>query len=555
MLEHISQSCLPIMQQIHILRKKWKYRGEGNANLVIALPQEKVILRLHKSHKDAIIKPEMQSEEEDHVRREALFCTFVMVPLLGRAYIQPPIPAIINSAEIRKLHDELLHHRPESRHHKVVRCGNVTIYPDYTLLPEWLYQKFTSLYLDAPITTNYINSNKIFELRCEHISKEKDIDGLARIRINDDKRSPINSAHIKYPTAPSKCRNKRLCPLIMKRNFDSNFHNLLYQNQLPLGLKSTPTYCVEIKPKQGWLPSVDRRYPKCTFCLNQFLKLANHTVKVRSEYCPLDLFSGDSLRMKKAIGALLKTPQNNLKIFKDGQLVYSEESNSDVATILQQWLEPSALNTNSKWLVEKFTCLVHNALTSNLLDEDSYPKIAHPTTSLPSPEYTDRIPLRDLSALAPPCDWSSSPLPKNCILDRILRIQKLEKTGSENIYKMYKSVVNKVNDYDYVENLGESDHNNLSLDNLQCYLLATTAKDCSILIAFQSLQHLKLIRPVCCDKNIAQDLDGVNYLWNIGVSDLDPKPLSCIEKHKKRDCDVITACTKFLENSLSLRPS
>lgn len=89
-------------------------------------------------------------------------------------------------------------------------------------------------------------------------------------------------------------------------------------------------------------------------------------------------------------------------------------------------------------LVEKFSCLVLHALTSDLLDEESYPKVEEPSSLLLSPDVTDRIPPTDLSGIVPQCDWGSHQLPKNCILDRILRIQKLEQTGSDDIYRMYK---------------------------------------------------------------------------------------------------------------------
>lgn len=51
----------------------------------------------------------------------------------------------------------------------------------------------------------------------------------------------------------------------------------------------------------------------------------NCTRKTISNYCPLDLFSGNKDRMKLALLSLFFTPQNNFRIFLDGRIIWSEE--------------------------------------------------------------------------------------------------------------------------------------------------------------------------------------------------------------------------------------
>ncbi|VDN38299.1 unnamed protein product [Gongylonema pulchrum] len=43
------------------------------------------------------------------------------------------------------------------------------------------------------------------------------------------------------------------------------------------------------------------------------------------DFCPLDLFSGDLDRMRKALKSLFAVPHRNLRIFLDGTVIHSDE--------------------------------------------------------------------------------------------------------------------------------------------------------------------------------------------------------------------------------------
>ncbi|KDR81718.1 hypothetical protein GALMADRAFT_135125 [Galerina marginata CBS 339.88] len=96
---------------------------------------------------------------------------------------------------------------------------------------------------------------------------------------------------------------------------------------------------VEIKPKWAFLPSPIHlsketkliKTQTCRFCMHSHLK-AQKGQEIPTDYCPLDLFSGDENRVTKAIHGLWdawvasNATANNLKIFARGKFVSPSEA-------------------------------------------------------------------------------------------------------------------------------------------------------------------------------------------------------------------------------------
>ncbi|KAI9019504.1 inositol-pentakisphosphate 2-kinase [Phycomyces nitens] len=80
------------------------------------------------------------------------------------------------------------------------------------------------------------------------------------------------------------------------------------------------TLTIEIKPKWGFKPmsrhisshhSIKQRM--CRYCMHSHLR------NRQTDYCPLDLYSNDPSRMRHAIGSLLETSGDQLRVFVDGK--------------------------------------------------------------------------------------------------------------------------------------------------------------------------------------------------------------------------------------------
>ncbi|OCF57109.1 hypothetical protein L486_05968 [Kwoniella mangroviensis CBS 10435] len=95
----------------------------------------------------------------------------------------------------------------------------------------------------------------------------------------------------------------------------------------------------EIKPKWGFLPDSSTVVPPeaaevksehCRFCMHRHLK--GHDSSAEGKFCPLDLYSGEEVRMKKAINGLWgiweqsEGKENNWRVFVNGEKISPDKA-------------------------------------------------------------------------------------------------------------------------------------------------------------------------------------------------------------------------------------
>lgn len=543
-------------------RSKWCYRGEGNATLVISNQETQEVLRLRK----VPVKPKGSGEPVDdrshEITRNELtqnvdFCKEIFVPLLSERYVHPGV--VVD-------------------------------------LPE-----------DFTTRMNHLITSANGERPLHRLTKE----------------------------VSANCKLGVLMPdfCFISDGDQSDFARS----------KPSPTFCVEIKPKCGILSNYGDRDVQnsvynevkqsiCKYCLLQWQKVNKEgKYPQRSEYCPVDLFSMDAKRVLYALKCLLKDPQNNLRIFRDGKLVYSGERNLHVPS---QSLA-SAGNTSpvNKIPPSNGTCMIHNRQLSELEDVLKSSFITDCTEAVSvgnlfsetdgttfnyttifmvtllqllvddSKKYT--IDANHPMSKTPVCaesNYNESTLLKNddlqsflmspevtfCkggVLNKILNGQRLDKLGSDEVFKIYKDVCNNGNVTNILQNnnftlnynVGDSEDGvvtkhvalkyfdeNLSqpkashasseeelsisckLGNLARFLVAASANDCSIMISFQQVDEA----PTDSTCYFKEAITGVYYKYSIAAVDLDPKNINRIPKYYHDYHEIIENYLLFSKNML-----
>ncbi|KAK3909464.1 Inositol-pentakisphosphate 2-kinase [Frankliniella fusca] len=440
------------------LRKhNWKYRGEGNANIALSLPDERQLIRLPKfGSNDTLEEVEIWRRLSTNI----LFISVVMKQILGPMFVSPSSLIYLPHNEIEYLNQELDVVRPDSRKHKKLAFCGGEICDDHAFIPKVISEKF-----------------------------------------------------------------------------------------------GNQSVCIELKLKQGIFPPAESQLKNCAFCCKQELKLRDGSCSERSKYCPLDMFSGHQERMIYALKSLFLTPQNNLRIFCDGNLVFGDGySIEDLQLVLTQWMHCTAGSD----LFERLSCLLVQALTKKVNNNCDI------TTNSPTSWFHDGAPRLDSRITEQygsinedfplsnkkPCDFERETLPEGCILHHLAQAQSLDQYGVVAVYNMLMSDQHSViasetksasSNTDYVHGIMKKRCSS-QLSPIELYLISATVRDCSLLICFQELkdQSFESLRL----PTVEDEPSKTKYIFKITAVDLDPKPLSCIKSHMKRNAMIQDACIK-----------
>lgn len=261
--------------------------------------------------------------------------------------------------------------------------------------------------------------------------------------------------------------------------------------------------CIEIKPKQGFLDHSTPGLPLCRYCVKQFLKAGKENGS-RSGYCPLDLYSGNLDRMRRAVDNLILSPQNNFKVFVDGQPVqetgpFHYLRDTIIAALTFNFTSGRATATSGK--------LSERSPLGRILAFQSLDRLGVFRASqlyltlcdlLGSPEAVDKA-LCDLSAWpSPALDLLSASVQQDGHVEE-------EELGEEEIVRL-----------------------------LQSYLLSTTAKDLSLMILLSgphyspAPHHSANTSPF-----VVQAEGGAWFQCQVTGVDIVAKPTSKILKHQR----------------------
>ncbi|GAA5994595.1 hypothetical protein JCM5350_001467 [Sporobolomyces pararoseus] len=270
----------------------------------------------------------------------------------------------------------------------------------------------------------------------------------------------------------------------------------------------------EIKPKWGFLPtsnllspstsSIKTRY--CRFCMHRYYR--TRTLEDHSDgYCPLDLYSEEEPRIRKAVHSLFsmweytKGKANNFRIFANGRRVDpNNPSTVDSAVNLLSSLSSQSENSSLE-------SLAIDLLVPALLESPLLSTLCHLQSSL-DPLDIEGLASRILNELGVDISQPSVDL---------------SRLGSQPDLEEWKTFL-----ANYQSSSSPASQLDLRHHILSC-LLSATFKDCSIIISFKRNSKTK-------------ELEST-----MKAIDLDPKPVQKLRQWFELDQEIVGSWKEMLE--------
>ena len=282
---------------------------------------------------------------------------------------------------------------------------------------------------------------------------------------------------------------------------------------------NSPSVTIEIKPKWGFLPTstaIDPnnavKFRTCRYCMHQYYKQRHHAGREFNKYCPLDLFSGQE-RARKAVGALLQDPQNNMRAFVGSGSVSTESV--EFRRAITFLLQPISTATASP------DDLLSNALSYIISEQPLFRRLKFHQAQL------DALDVEGIFALL-----KELPDP----------LKTRDPTMDEwiGVLERYLARVGQVSCAQTAPGRLPKAQNVTNTDSIYEFLLSATLKDCSVMITLRLQQS--------GDGSQMPENEGVvpgssitpQLRYKVGIVDTDPKCILKIDEHFRKDQAIVS---------------
>lgn len=330
----------------------WTYRGEGNANVILALNGQNKVLRLKKSLKsDAPVLPKLGKNNE------------TLDLLLDKK-------ELVNLPNLVEYNGENLPNNASPASYTCTQQSVVQNGSSNNIVHEFMGTKLDEqIKISRSILERCIWESRWWKTFTKLLGTCYTIRDNEKIEIVDLTSCNLSKLNQKLDLLRPEYRRHKLVASEYAVMFP-DFTLMPDTDYLCYG----DTFTFELKPKHGWTPYVineneSSEYAKCPYCLTQFLKFKKGKINKISGYCPLDLFSGNIQRMTKALRSIIEVPQNNFKVFRNGHAV----DRSDLKMLLEDLFQTSFTTDNAdKNMFREYSQILKEDVDGQLLQKTNY---------------------------------------------------------------------------------------------------------------------------------------------------------------------------------------